>query len=250
MTLQSSKQTVIFSYLTPLLAASIGACVYMLLTQTSRDTDSDFVFRLTTTAVAMTIPSVTALFLALKKRKHHTLGNIDKIGLAIALLSLVLVVIPIRGMLARARQAENLALSGVKAPSFNTLDINGKKHRLADHEGKVVLVNIWATWCPPCREEMPALEELYQTRKNNGLMIFGFSTEDIDTQKAFANEIVVSYPLLTTEGNVPDLYSQTARYPVNFLIDRTGHLQSAPSTDQPFENLVSAVDSLLQNNNY
>ena len=56
----------------------------------------------------------------------------------------------------------------------------------------------------------------------------------------------MSYPLLTIDGDVPDLYSQTARYPANFLIDRNGRLQPAPSADQPFENLEAAVDALLQ----
>ena len=77
-------------------------------------------------------------------------------------------------------------------------------------------------------------------------MIFGFSTEDVATQQKFAEEVFVSYPLLTIEGDVPEIYSQTARYPANFLIDRNGKLQPAPSVDQPFENLEAAVDALLQ----
>ena len=77
-------------------------------------------------------------------------------------------------------------------------------------------------------------------------MIFGLSTEDVATQQTFAEEVVVSYPLLTIEGDVPDTYRQTARYPANFLIDRNGRLQPAPSVDQPFENLEAAVDALLQ----
>jgi len=55
----------------------------------------------------------------------------------------------------------------------------------------------------------------------------------------------VSYPLLTTEGDVPEIYRTTARYPANFLIDRNGLLTPAPSTEQPFENLVAKVDTLL-----
>ncbi len=54
----------------------------------------------------------------------------------------------------RVRQAGNLALSGVVAPPFDTVDINGNSHRLKDHKGKVVLVNVWATWCTPCRHSV------------------------------------------------------------------------------------------------
>jgi len=129
---------------------------------------------------------------------------------------------------------------------FDTVDINGNSHHLKDHQGKVVLVNVWATWCTPCRREMPDLERLYQAREDDGFMIFGLSTEDVATQQTFAEEVLVSYPLLTIEGDVPDIYSQTARYPSNFLIDKNGRLRPAPSVDQPFENLEAAVDALLQ----
>lgn len=218
----------------------------MTLTRASADRDADFVFRLTTTALVMVIPFVITLFLALGDRRRGAFATSGKIGLTLAVLSLALAWLPVKGLFDRARQAENLALSGVEAPPFDTVDINGNPHRLADHEGKVVLVNVWATWCTPCRREMPDLERLYQSRKDDGFMIFGLSTEDVPTQQKFAEEVVVSYPLLTIEGDVPDIFSQTARYPANFLIDRNGRLQPAPSVDQPFENLESAVDALLQ----
>ena len=136
-------------------------------------------------------------------------------------------------------------MSGVKAPVLDTADIYGKRHRLADHDGKVVLVNVWATWCRPCRKEMPDLERLYQSRKDDGFMIFGLSTEEVETQLTFTEEVTVSYPLLTIQGDVPEIFSATARYPANFLIDREGNLRPAPSVDQPFANLEAAVDALL-----
>ena len=78
-------------------------------------------------------------------------------------------------------------------------------------------------------------------------MVFGLSTEDVDVQRTFVGERVsVSYPLLTIEGAVPDIYRTTARHPANFLIDREGRLQPAPSTEQPFEKLEAAVNALLQ----
>lgn len=239
-------RTLIAGILSPILAAALGAGVYIGLTRASVDRDADFVFRLTMTAVAMIVPFVMTAWLAISDRRRSALSTSGKIGLTLAFLSLALAWFPIQGMIARARQAENLALTGVQAPPFDTVDIYGSRHRLSDHEGKVVLVNIWATWCTPCRREMPDLDGLYRSRKDKGFMVFGLSTEDVPTQKKFAEEIVVSYPLLTTQGEVPGIYTETARYPANFLIDRSGNLQPAPSVDQPFENLVAAVDALLE----
>ena len=243
----STHRTLIAGFLSPILAALLGAGVYAVLWQASRDNlDGTFVFRLSMTALAMVVPFVLTLALALGDRRRQALATSGKVGLLLALVSLALAWIPVRGMLNRIDQAKNLALADVAAPPFDTVDIYGKPHRLAEHEGKVVLVNIWATWCTPCRREMPELERLYQKRQDDGFMIFGLSTEDVETQLKFAEEIRVSYPLLTVAGDVPEIYRKTARYPANFLIDREGRLQPAPSTDQPFENLEAAVDALLQ----
>jgi peroxiredoxin len=92
---------------------------------------------------------------------------------------------------------------------------------------------------------MPKLERLYQSRKDDGLVVFGLSTEDVELQKQFAEEVVVSYPLLTALGDVPETFSQTGRYPANFLIDRSGRLRPAPSVEEPFSSLEADVDALL-----
>ncbi len=129
--------------------------------------------------------------------------------------------------------------------SLTPQDISGRTQRLADQKGKVVLVSLWATWCPPCRTEMPKLDHLYQERKQQGLVIFGLSAEDADTQQKFAQQVPVSYPLLTLRGNVPDFYRDIVRLPTLILIDRAGRLQVAPAGDQPFEKVQAAVDALL-----
>lgn len=139
-----------------------------------------------------------------------------------------------------------MAMRGVAAPLFETPDIYGKTQRLADHKGEVVLVNIWATWCAPCRAEMPKLDRLYRDRKDQGLMVFGISDEPVAVQQKFLLDVPVTYPLLTLDGGVPSLYRDIARYPAVFLIDRQGRLQPAPAPGQPFESLQAAVDSLIQ----
>jgi len=241
----SSHRTFFSGLTSPAAAAALGWLAYRTLTRASTDRDADFVYRLSLTALAMTLPFVITLAFAWAERRRGDLGRSAKLGLALALLSAGLTWLPIRGIVARQRQAENLALTGVEAPPFDTVDIHGNPHRLRDHEGEVILVNVWATWCTPCRREMPALEQLYRSRKDRGFIVFGLSVEDVELQRKFADEIQVSYPLLTTEGEVPELFTTTARYPANFLIDRKGRLQPAPSVDQPFENLEAAVDALL-----
>jgi peroxiredoxin len=242
----SATRTLYTGLLSPFVSAGLGILTYGTLTRASVDRDADFMFRLGATAVAMAIPFLLTCAVALLDRKRGPLGMRGTAGLALALVSLGLTWFPIRGAMARAKQAELLSLRGVPAPHFETADIGGTTHRLSEHDGKVVLINIWATWCPPCRKEMPELDELYQTRRDRGFIVFGLSTEDLATQQNFAeNTLSVSYPLLTLEGEVPEIYRTTARYPANFLIDRKGLLMPAPSTEQPFENLAAKVDELL-----
>ena len=145
----------------------------------------------------------------------------------------------------RFQQIRHLSMHDVPAPLFDTPDISGQTQRLADQRGKVVLISLWATWCPPCRTEMPKLDHLYQERKQQGLVIFGLSAEDADTQQKFVRQVPVSYPLLTVRGNVPDFYRDVVRLPSFVLIDRAGRLQVAPAGDQPLEKVQAAVDVLL-----
>jgi peroxiredoxin len=134
----------------------------------------------------------------------------------------------------------------VAAPPFDTLDLDGNIQRLGDQTGKVVLVNIWATWCEPCKSEMAKLDRLYRERRDRGFVVFGLSDEDVAVQRKFLERTAVSYPLLTTKGQVPKLYRDIARYPAIFLIDRSGKLQPAPSPDLPFETIEASVDALLK----
>lgn len=242
----SSKRTLASGIVSPFLAAAFGLATYRALTAASSDRDADFLFRMSMTALAMTVPFWSTLVLALGDRRRGAFGNRSRVGLGLAFVSLALVWLPLRGAVARSKQASALALAGVEAPAFESVDIHGNTHRLSDHRGKVVLLNIWASWCSPCKKEMPDLDQLYRERQGVGLMVFGLSTEDPEVQRKFAEKVLaVSYPLLTVEGNVPEIYRTTARYPANFLIDRKGRLQPAPSTEQPFESLVAKVDELL-----
>ena len=82
-----------------------------------------------------------------------------------------------------------MALRDVAAPAFDTVDLTGKSQRLHDLKGKVVPVNIWATWSGPCRAEMPRLDELYKSQKDRGLIVFGLSDEDFEVQRKYLEQV-------------------------------------------------------------
>jgi thiol-disulfide isomerase/thioredoxin len=137
----------------------------------------------------MTVPFLVTLALAIKDHRGHARSLFGKVGLAIAILSLGLARKPVNDGIVRSRQSRNMSLKDVAAPPFDTQDIQGTKQRLEDQKGKVVLVNIWATWCEPCRAEMPKLDRLYQERKQPGFIVFGLSDEGVDLQRKFVGQV-------------------------------------------------------------
>ena len=107
---------------------------------------------------------------------------------------------------------------------FTLADLEGRKWTLKSLRGKVVLVNFWATWCPPCRKEIPDLEALYKRFKGQGLVVLGISDDDATKVKAFAQQEKINYPVLLDPGReVNKLYS-VASIPMSFIYDRSGKL--------------------------
>lgn len=246
----SKHRALLAGILSPLAALLFYAAVYTTLTSLSSDLKKDWLFRLSVSTLAMTAPFFITLALVVKDIRRHALFPSGKIGLGIAILSLGLTLKPVSDGISRSKQERNMRLRDVPAPSFDTTDIFGQRQRLTDYKGEVVLVNIWATWCVPCRNEMPRLDRLYQDQKKQGFIVLGISDESIGVQKRFLEQVPVSYPLLTLSGQVPNLYRDIAQYPAIFLIDRQGRLQPAPAAGQPFEKVEAAVGALLAGGAY
>ena len=113
---------------------------------------------------------------------------------------------------------------------FTLTDLVGNTWTLKEQRGKVVVLNFWATWCPPCRKEMPDLEKLYQQFKDQGLVILAISDEDAGKVKPFIAQQKVTYPILLDPGRkVNELY-QIEGIPKTFVYDRNGKL-AAQSID-------------------
>ena len=111
-----------------------------------------------------------------------------------------------------------------QSADFTLADLQGKSWSLKALRGKVVMVNFWATWCQPCRREMPDLETLYQRFKGQGLVILGISDEESPKVKELLAEQKVSYPILLDPGRKVNDVFRIEGIPKNFVYDRNGKL--------------------------
>jgi peroxiredoxin len=107
---------------------------------------------------------------------------------------------------------------------FALTDLNGKTWTLKDLRGKVVLLNFWATWCPPCRKEMPDLEALYRRFEPQGLVILGVSDDDSDKVRAFVQKQGTTYPVLLDPGSKVNQLLHINGIPKTFVYDRDGKI--------------------------
>jgi peroxiredoxin len=107
---------------------------------------------------------------------------------------------------------------------FTLTDLHGTNWALKDLRGKVVLVNFWATWCPPCRSEMPDLDGLYKKYKKEGLVVLAISDEDAAKVKPFIDEYRFSYPILLDPGRKVNEEFNIEGIPKSFVYDRDGKL--------------------------
>ena len=107
---------------------------------------------------------------------------------------------------------------------FTLPDLQGRTWSLRSLHGKVVLVNFWATWCPPCRKEIPDLESLYQRFQKQGLIILGISSDDIDKIKTYAGAHGMTYPVLLDQKREASNLFAVEGIPASFVYDRSGKL--------------------------
>ena len=112
----------------------------------------------------------------------------------------------------------------VPAPDFTLESRSGENLRLEDHRGEVVMLNFWASWCGPCRQEMPLMDELYSQYKDLGFTILAVNVdENREEAHRFLDKVPVNYPILyDPESSVSDLYEVQAM-PTTVMIDRNGN---------------------------
>ncbi len=146
-----------------------------------------------------------------------------------------------------ARQTRSITPAGEAAPSFTLPDTSGKSVALASFRGRVVAVNFWATWCGPCREEIPELAKVYAAHRNGCFEMLGVASESgaRDEVVAAAEKYGVNYPvLLDDEGKAGDLF-KIAAYPRTFLIDADGRVRKVFEGAVERDDLEKALAPLL-----
>ena len=139
-----------------------------------------------------------------------------------------------------------LPLKGNIAPDFSLPSLDGKNVQLSDFAGQVVVVNLWATWCPPCRAEMPMLNVYYEAFRDEGVTILAVnSEEDAATVKQFMQTHGFSMPvLLDSQSDVFALYQATG-LPTTVVIDREGRIQYVHTGEITAKKLDAAIRPLL-----
>lgn len=136
------------------------------------------------------------------------------------------------------------------APALKLADLDGKAHDLAALKGKVVLINFWATWCPPCRREMPSMERLKQTLVGEPFVVLAVDVgEDADTIEAFTSQldVVPTFPILLDTRSRAMQAWKVAGLPTTYLVDKQGRVVASAIGGREFDHpeMVAAIRALL-----
>ncbi len=139
---------------------------------------------------------------------------------------------------------------GHPRPAFTLRDVDGEWHEASEWDGDVLLVNFWATWCPPCREEMPRLIELQQTYGDQGLQIIGIAMDSPELVKAYAESMGVDYPMLWGEQDAIDVAHafgfDVVGLPISAVVDRDGTVTAIHIGELHDDDLAELVLTLVE----
>jgi cytochrome c biogenesis protein CcmG, thiol:disulfide interchange protein DsbE len=139
---------------------------------------------------------------------------------------------------------------GFLAPGFSLQDLNGKQVSLANYKGKVILLNFWATWCPPCKREIPSLKGLYQLRKDKAFEILAVSVDRASISKvaSFVADNQMIFPVLVDpQGEVGNGKYWVRAIPTSFLLDKKGVIRwkVAGAKEWDGAEVLNRIDQLL-----
>jgi cytochrome c biogenesis protein CcmG, thiol:disulfide interchange protein DsbE len=147
--------------------------------------------------------------------------------LTITLVSIVILAVTFGIVWLQSAKYEPLTV-GKEAPDFVLPNLNDKSVRLSDYRGKVVFLNFWATWCKPCREEMPSMEVLYKNFDRDGLVVLAVSIDRVTTKKdipPFVSSMNLTFPVLVDSWGQTDKRYKLMGVPETYIIDQQGILR-------------------------
>ena len=136
---------------------------------------------------------------------------------------------------------------GEKAPAFSLSNAEGKTVSLADLKGKVIVLNFWATWCPPCRAEIPDFIKVYKQYRAKGVEIIGVSLDHKgwDVVRPFIKSNNINYPVLLGDQKIAQAYGNINSIPTTFIIDKSGKIVDQQVGAMSEKDLVSKFKKLL-----
>jgi peroxiredoxin len=133
------------------------------------------------------------------------------------------------------------------APNFSLHDLDGKPLGLANYRGNVVLLNFWATWCAPCRDEIPHFVEFQDKYRKQGFQVIGISMDDgPQPVREFYKEFKLNYPVALGTAQVAEAYGGVLGLPVTFLIGRDGGVAAKYVGEVPLQAVEKEIDSQLE----
>ncbi|MGM0738560.1 MAG: TlpA family protein disulfide reductase [Bacteroidota bacterium] len=135
-----------------------------------------------------------------------------------------------------------------KGPDFELEDLDGRIVRLSDFDGQIVVLNLWATWCPPCRDEVPSLIRLQEEFGGRGVQVIGVSLDENGARRKvtdFAQSFGVNYPVPVDDGTVRGKYGPLSVIPTTYIFDAQRHIRFYAPGYLEYEQLEEAVRSLL-----
>lgn len=143
-----------------------------------------------------------------------------------------------------------LLLSLISVPAYASLDfqldgLDGQSHKLSDYRGKWVLVNFWATWCPPCLEEIPELEIFHNNNQQDRAVVLGINLEEIDRGllREFVDDQFVSYPILLTGPDTRLPFGRIPGLPTSFLVSPEGKVTARVVGAVTAESIENYIDN-------